>query len=440
MLASCDFEDMREGKKYSHHQLRLQAVNHMVLHRDVLFDELSEDIRMTYGALEDVEENEAGGYSYKTYLEYIMKDGVWCEPIILKAIASMWAARITIIHADTFYQTKIRHQGTPYNADIVLVFNGSYHHAHYIATVRTNGENFILGIPEKCEGYERNKDRVERAKRKEFDWKEEGEDELVVIPMEIYKMLVYKSEQYDKMVELAKKPTPDLEKEPEPRLPSLDPDAGSRSASKPSAGSKRKDNGKGGDDDDDNDDDEDDDRDPADPTTRKKKGGKYQAEEKIPDEELEGDVTVCPRCGRKEKTHTRLITHVRKFHEDIFNFLCKECDRGFITRAGWKTHMKSHNKKAERLPCKKCDKDFVDKKSLGNHMRKIHPAGGVKERPCPFEGCTKVFLNKTNLDQHKRCCPKNPNRKELKCPMCGKGGFWNQNKLQEHKRDNHRWR
>ena len=66
-------------------------------------------------------------------------------------------------------------------------------------------------------------------------------------------MLVYKSEQYEKMVELAKKPTPDLENEPEPRLPSLDPDAGTRSASKPSAGYKRKDHGKGGDDDDDND-------------------------------------------------------------------------------------------------------------------------------------------------------------------------------------------
>ena len=101
--------------------------------------------------------------------------------------------------------------------------------------------------------------------------------------------------------------------------------------------------------------------------------------------------------------------------------------------------MKGHNKNAERLPCRKCDKDFVDKKSLGNHMRKIHPPGGVKETPCPFKGCQKVFLNKTNLDQHKRCCSKNPNREELKCPMCGKGGFWNQNKLQEHKRDIHKW-
>ena len=126
---------------------------------------------------------------------------------MLKAIAFMWACRITVIHADNFYQTKNRHKGGPFNADIVLVFNASYHHAHYIATVRTNRENFILGIPEKADGYERSKDRVERAKRKEFDWKEEGEQELVVVLLDIYKMLVYKSEQYDKM-ELAKKPTP----------------------------------------------------------------------------------------------------------------------------------------------------------------------------------------------------------------------------------------
>ena len=147
---------------------------------------------MTYGALEDVEENEEGGYSYKSYMKY--KNLVWCEPIMLKAITSMWVCRITVIHADNFYQTKIRHKGDPYNADIVLVFNASYHHAHYLATVKTNGENFILGIPENADGYERSTDRVERAQRKEFDWKEEGEQELVVVPLDIYKMLVYKSE------------------------------------------------------------------------------------------------------------------------------------------------------------------------------------------------------------------------------------------------------
>ena len=46
VLGSCDMEDQVEGKKYGFHQLRLQAVDHMVLHRDVLFDELSKDIKM----------------------------------------------------------------------------------------------------------------------------------------------------------------------------------------------------------------------------------------------------------------------------------------------------------------------------------------------------------------------------------------------------------
>ena len=439
-------EDQEESKKFGYHQLRLMAVEHLVMYRELLFDEISEDIRMTYGALEDVEE-EGSSYSYKSYCEYMMKNGTWCEPVMLKAIASMWSAKITVIHADNFFHTTIRHKGDPFNADIVIVFNASYFHGHYISCLRTNGENFIIGSPERDAEYDRGLDRVERVRRQDFDWMEEGEGEMMVVPMEVYKMLIYKAEQYDKVVELAKEPTPDLEGEPEPRLPSLQPHSGSQSRKSGPGGDGRKRKGDN-DDDDDNDDDNDDDddntgvvRDPADPTTRKKKGGKYQAEEKIPDEELGDDVTVCPRCKREEKTHTRLMTHVKKFHEDIFNFLCKECDRGFITRSGWKTHMKSHSKKAKRLPCEKgCDKDFVDMKSLKGHYRKIHPPGGLKDIPCPFTDCPKIFQNTTNLAQHKRCCPKNPHRKQFICPMCGKGGFWNLNKFQEHKRDNHRWR
>ena len=176
------------------------AVEHMVMYKDVLFEELKEDIRMTYGVLEYVEGDAEGRYSYKTYCEYIMKNGKWCEPIMLKAIASMWGCKITIIHADNFYQTKIRHQGDTYNADIVMVFNASYLHAHYITCIRTNGENFIVGIQKEDEEYDWSLDRVERAKRKNFDWEEEGEHDLMVIPMDVYKMLVYKSEEYDKMM------------------------------------------------------------------------------------------------------------------------------------------------------------------------------------------------------------------------------------------------
>ena len=38
VLSCCDMEDQVEGKKYGFHQLKLHAVDHIVLHRDVLFD------------------------------------------------------------------------------------------------------------------------------------------------------------------------------------------------------------------------------------------------------------------------------------------------------------------------------------------------------------------------------------------------------------------
>ena len=115
----------------------------------------------------------------------------------------------------------------------------------------------------------------------------------MVIPMDIYKMLVYKSEQYDKMLELAKKHAPALDAAPEPRLPSLDPNSVDKGGKKGFGSSKRRDD----------DDDDDDDGDPGYPTIRMKKGGKYQAEEKIPEEELGTDVTVCPWCKMNQK-HT----------------------------------------------------------------------------------------------------------------------------------------
>ena len=441
ILNSCDFVDPSEGKKYGYHQLRLQAVNHMVMQRDLLFDEVKEDIRMTYGALEDVEGElraGGGGLSYKSYCQYMMGNGVWGDIIILKVIASMWACKLCVIHADTFNRTNFRFEGALTGADITLVFNCNYLRGHYIGCVRTDGTNFVIATPQKDADYVRVIDRVERCKRSDYNWEEGEEDRLISIPENLYKMLCYKAEQFDKMADLAKKPTPDLQNEPEPPLPSLpDPDniPTPSKRGKGSSGSKRRRK-----DDDDDDDDDDDERDPADPTTRKQKGGKYQGEEKISEEELGHDVTVCPRCKTDQKTHSRLLSHVQKFHEDVFNFLCKECDRGFITKLGWRSHMKSHMQGAKRVKCKKCKKDFIDKKSLKGHMRKIHPVGGLKDLPCPFDECEKIFHNKTNLEQHKKACKKNPDRKELKCHICGKGGFWNQIKLQEHKRDIHRWR
>ena len=140
-----------------------------------------------------------------------------------------------------------------------------------------------------------------------------------------------------------------------------------------------------------------------------------------------------------KKTHSNLVSHIRKFHEDVFNFLCKECDRGFLTRLGWNNHKKSHKMKEEEyLSCDKpgCKSKFTTKDSKKGHMRKFH---GNFKKDCEF-GCGKTFTTKTNYQQHVKSCSKNPNRKEFICDICGKGGYYLLSRMQEHKRDIHKWR
>ena len=447
VLKSCEMEDHVEGKKFGHHQLRLCLINHLIDYRNELFDEISEDIKMVYGALEDVESS-TGSMSYKSYLLYMIRDGIWCDIIMIKALASMWACKVTIFTANSLYIDNFRHNFDPFVADICLLFNGNHTQGHYCSVVRTDGQNFIIAKPKYHESYDRATDRLERGFRKDYDWMDEGENAMMQIPVDVYKSMLHKCQMYDKMVQL----TQEKEKESEgvPPLPSLDPTPGSSKGK--DTGKKKKDTSTSSS----TDDDEDENggggagesgkkkkkkrkRDPADPTTRKRKGGKYQAEEKIPDEELGKDVTVCPKCGEDKKSHSNLVSHIRKFHEDVFNFLCKECDRGFLTRLGWNNHKKSHKMKEEEyLSCDKpgCKSKFTTKDSKKGHMRKYH---GNFKKDCEF-GCGKTFTTKTNYQQHVKSCSKNPNRKELFCEICGKGGYYLLSRMQEHKRDIHKWR
>ena len=144
VLGACEHEDFFQGMKYGFHQLRLQFVLHLVEQRELLFDEIEDDIKMSYGGFEDAET-----YTYKSYLLEMMKNQVWCDMVCLKAIASMWGAKITVISADTLYRTNIRHKGLPQDADIVVMFNGNYVTGHYVSCLKTNGENFIIGIPKR---------------------------------------------------------------------------------------------------------------------------------------------------------------------------------------------------------------------------------------------------------------------------------------------------
>ena len=423
-------EDYFEGLKYGYHQLRLQFVNHMVQERDILYDELVKDIKMCYGGFEDCET-----FTYKTYCQKMMQNKVWCDIVALKVIASMWAAKITVINADNLYRTDIRHEGLPQDADIVLLFNANYINGHYVSCLKTDGTNFMIGIPEVGEGYRRNTDRIERKLRGDHDWMEDGEEELICIPMSIYRKLIYKSEQYDKMKEIADEMEVEREDEGEeggdlPPLPRM-PDDKRPEGKKGGKADGKGDDGGGsggvvvGD--------------PKDPKTRKKRGGEFEPEKEFGENEIPDDMSVCPRCKVDQKTHSHLLSHIKKFHRYVFNFLCDECDKGFVSKYGYNMHKKTHKK--EKIKCEKegCTSEFSTKKSYKQYLRVFHPKGGMKDYKCKFKNCGKIFKTTSNLKQHERGCKNNPDRLELVCDICGKGKFYNQNKVQEHKRDIHGW-
>ena len=352
----------------------------------------------------------------------------------------MWAAKITVISADSLFRTHIRHNGLPQDADIVVLFNGHYYMGHYVSCLKTNGENFMIGIPKEGPGYKREQDRIERKLRGDYDVKKPGEDDLMVIPVSVYAQLVHKAGEYDKMKKIA-----DEEARPTggdggvPPLPRLDPDDERRRGIGGSGGDGRGDGDDGGaggggaatvsvE------------RDPKDPTTKMKKGGIYEPEKEFGADEIPNNAVMCPRCKSNEKTHSKLLTHIKKFHKDVFNFLCPQCDRGFISKYGWKMHKKFHEE--EKIHCEKenCEAEFSTNKSYKQHLRVFHPVGGMKEFTCKHPQCGKKFQTKSNLVQHERSCKKNPNRLELFCDICGKGKFYQQNKVMEHKRDIHSWR
>ena len=435
VIGGCEFEDEKSGKKFGPHQLRLMFVNHLVQYRDTLFDEVKDDIKMQFGGFEDSET-----YSYKTYLLHMMKDGTWCDLVALKAIASMWAAKITVISANTFYQTKIRHDGPAQGADIVVLFNGNYILGHYVSCLKTNGSHFIIGIPEEGPGYLRMTDRVERSKRGDFDWQDEGDVELCYIPLDVYLQLREKADKYDKIMAITSQDPGD------PALPTLDAEEAEKrrrrerkrrekEAAKAAKKKRKEDGGDGNGDNDDDDDDEDDD-----PQVVRRRGGVFEAE-KNGQQEVPDDTTICPICNMDCKSNSRLHTHMKKFHRDTFNFFCEkpDCGKGLVTKEGLKLHMLTHKKKKIKCTVQGCDSECSSRKTLKQHLRTYHPPGGQVQQQCPFQPCTKQFMTKSNLEQHKKGCRHNPNRVELKCEICGKGKFYTLNKKQEHKRDIHHW-
>lgn len=148
---ACMFASVRRSVnaplEYSNTHLRRQVVAFICSHIVFLWPLLLVHIKGNYGQLrlskedfqakdkdgtltqqERQDYSEPGPFSLVSYCQQLLKSGFWGEEIVLVLLSMMWQVRITVLHAETLLQTKIRHINALVSTDIVLVRCGGNHY------------------------------------------------------------------------------------------------------------------------------------------------------------------------------------------------------------------------------------------------------------------------------------------------------------------------
>lgn len=108
---------------------------------------------------------------------------------------------------------------------------------------------------------------------------------------------------------------------------------------------------------------------------------------------------LCDRCDASFKNPRTLQTHIKKVHEQIFDFPCHLCPSKYTSRNLLEEHLRIHT--GERpFKCAVCGKGFTKKHTLTVHERIHLPAEQKYRFPCNM--CDKKFPEKGNLMTHMR--------------------------------------
>ena len=138
VLKQIHFESQEDEKWYTADRLRRQVIVFFCLKKNMLTDWISEKIRSIYGWCDKDSEKEPGPFSIKSYLQYMLQDGVWGDFIVLTLISVMWGVRVTVVRGDSCSQVRIRHNYDLNDSDRVLLFNGREVDGHYSAVSRVD--------------------------------------------------------------------------------------------------------------------------------------------------------------------------------------------------------------------------------------------------------------------------------------------------------------
>ena len=188
VLEEINFESEEDEKCYTAERLRRQVIAFFCLKKNILTDWIGEQIRNIYGWC-DKDSEEPGSFSIKSYLKYMLENGVWGDFIVLTLISTMWGVRITVLRGDSCSEVRIRHNCDLVDSDVVILFNGREVAGHYSVVSRVDQSKL------KCTSIANTKDfhnvmETTEVQRK-FHRLEHGE---IIVKADFYSSLVAKGE------------------------------------------------------------------------------------------------------------------------------------------------------------------------------------------------------------------------------------------------------
>ena len=104
-----------------------QVANWLVENRQKVMLTQKAYLQQAYG-IQDPNATFPGPYSYKEYHRHVLDRKFWGDALVLCAISSMWALKITVVNSKTLEEYWVQHTAPLRKANIGLVYNESCHY------------------------------------------------------------------------------------------------------------------------------------------------------------------------------------------------------------------------------------------------------------------------------------------------------------------------
>ena len=114
----------KEFSYYPHRYFHRQVANWLVENRQKVMLTQKAYLQEAYG-IKDPNATFPGAYSFKEYCHHVLGRRFWGDALVLYAISSMWALKITVVNSKTLEEYQVQHTAPLRKADIRLVYNAS---------------------------------------------------------------------------------------------------------------------------------------------------------------------------------------------------------------------------------------------------------------------------------------------------------------------------